>query len=224
MARVFSDLRDGSGRRYFYSLASAPGGTQVGIATLTIQGLAPTVFEQTTVFRTPALATLTINGHALISDVLIRPAPAALSTVGQIPDEHRTQVVTNSSPLDYTDLPDNAPTVLFINTLIPAPGLLTLTSPPPNVTQGGNIGFVSAGVGLLTLQSSAPTLIISQMGVGSLTVEGLAPTVFKELNVELGVGSLQINGHQISRNLPFQWIDVDRPPAVTWTTTTGIAA
>lgn len=224
MARVFSDLRNGSGQRYFYSLATAPGGTNAGAGTLTISGLAPTVFQQVEVFRNPGVATLTINGRSLISDVIIAPTTAVLSLVGQIPGEYRSLVVTNDMPLDYTDLPSIPPTVLFIDSKTPAPALLTLESRAVNVTQGGDIAFISPGVGSLAIQGQAPVVIFLEAGVGLLSIQGLIPTIYSELTVEIEVGSLAINGQLVTKEQPFQWIDVDPPPTVSWTTTTGVAA
>jgi hypothetical protein len=224
MARLYSDLRDGSGRRYYYALTSAPGGIQPAQTTLTITGYAPTIFEQVSVSRTPTPATITINGRALSSDVFISPAAAALSTVGQIPGEYRTLIVTNTITPDYTEPQDLTPTVLFINTVSPTPAQITLTYPQPNVTQGGNIGFVSPTTGTVTLQGRTPTLIFHGIELGALTVQGLVPSLYTELTIEVGLGIVTINGQQVTRNTPFQWIDVDAPPGLIWTTTTGVAA
>lgn len=231
MARLYSDLADGSGRRYYFSLASAPGGLQVGKATLTIGGFAPTIFEQVSVVRAPAPALLLIQGRTIQSDVLLSPAPAALSLVGQVAGEYRSLVVTNSADPVYTDLPEAPPSVLFINTVTPAQAVLTFNGPPINVTQGGNIGFVSVGVGLLSIQGNTPTLIFLEAGVGALSIQGLAPTLQLQLVIRaeddstaLRMIPLRANGLAPTISRPFQWIDADPPPATSWTTTTGVAA
>jgi hypothetical protein len=217
MTRLFSDLQDPTPERYFYSLATAPGGTHVDRAVLTINGLAPTVFEQVEVTRNPATATLTLNGQQLRSEVILAPAQAALSIVGQIPGEARELVVTNTLPPYYDAEQDLTPTVLILEYRTPAQAALSINYPQPNVTQGGNIGFISLGVGTLTLSGLAPTVIFSQIGTGALSVQGLAPTLGLQLVTEIGLGSITINGNELSVDLPFQWIDVDPPPSVTWT-------
>lgn len=224
MARLYSDLADGSGRRYYFSLASAPGGVQPSTATLTIGGFEPTVFQQSTVFRAPAPALLTFNALLQSPAVPLIPAAAGLTLVGQISGEYRSTVITNSVTPIYTDLPEAPPTVLFINTVTPAPALLTFNAPPINVTQGGNIAFISVGVGSLLIQGRAPTVIFLEVGVGSLSIQGLAPTLSTTLTIEPAVGIVSINGLEVSLQTPFQWIDVDPPPTVSWTTTTGVAA
>lgn len=225
MARLYSDLSSGGGR-YYFALTSAPGGISPSPAVLTITGLQPFIFEQSTVFRTPATATLTLNGLSPTSDLILKPAQSALSIAGQIPDELRSLIITPAIPTpDYADLPDNAPTILFINTITPVTGLVSLQSLELNVTPGGNIGYITPGSGLLTLDTpGAITLIFFTVGVGEMSIVGQVPTLITQQLVEPQVGSMTVNGHEVSLGRSFTWVDVDPPPSVTWTTTTGVAA
>lgn len=225
MADLFDDLQDSSSRDYFYALDSAPGGISPPTLRLTVSGLAPTIFEQSTVFRSPAPATLALNGRAPVSDVILTPAPAALSLVGQVPGEYREKIITPAIPdPDYGEVRSIPPTILFISTITPTTGLVQLSSLALNVTPGGNIGFVSPGVGALTLQGLEPTLIHVQPEVGSLSISGLAPTLATERVISPETGSLSLSQLGMSVERPFGWIDVDPPPATSWTTTTGVAA
>lgn len=225
MSDLFDDLQDGSGQDYFFGLDSATGGISPAPATLTISGRAVEIVQQISVFRSPSVATLTLNGRAVSSDIVLSPAPAALSLVGQIAGEYRELIITPAMPTpDYSELQSIPPTILFINTITPTTGLVQLSSPPLNVTEGGNIGFVSPGVGSLSLQTGPLTLIFTEVGIGSLTLSGLAPSLLTELVLSPDVGSLTVNGREVEVERPFGWIDADPPPTTTWTTTTGIAA
>lgn len=227
MAKLYSDLLDGSGRRYYSSLASAPGGISPAPALLTLSGLQAGIFEQSTVFRSPVTATLALIGQSLASPANLTPATATLSASGQVPGRHTTLVITNSLPPDYTDLPSNAPTILFINTISPAPAQLSLQSIEINVSQGGNIGFLTPGVGYVSLetQSLNLTLIFVEVGVGAISLGGLPPALLTTGAARPDeVGGVIISGLAPTLERGFVWIDADPPPALTWTTTTGIAA
>jgi hypothetical protein len=222
---LFDDLQDGSGRDYFFALDSAPGGLSPALGTITAIGLAPTIFEQLTVFRTPALATLTVNGLAVVSDITLKPAVASLTISGQIPSEYRERIITPAIPTpDYADLQDTPPTILFISTITPTAGLVQLSSLPLNVTPGGNIGFISPALGALTIQGVQPVLIFVQVTTGSISMVGLAPAVMTEKVISPDTGALIASNLQMTTERPFGWIDADPPPPLTWTTTTGIAA
>lgn len=224
MARLYSDLVDGSGRRYFFSLASAPGGVQPATATVRFNGLAPTIFEQVTVFRNPATGTFTFNGRAVSSDVNISPATATITFAGLIAGEQRILTVTNSLPPDYTTPASFPPTVLFINTLSIGRGQISFNYPTINVTQGGNIGFINPSVGQFSFQGLTPTVIFLEVSTGLITFQGLGPSIQTTLIVEPELGSFSFNGNEVGTQRPFQWIDVDQPPVTTWTTTTGVSA
>lgn len=235
MSDLFDDLQDGSSRDYFFGLDSAPGGISPNSLTLTISGLAPTIFEQTSVFRTPNPAVLTINALPFTPDFILRPAAAALSLAGQAPDEFRSLIISPALPdLDYSEPVSNAPTILFINTITPTTGQVTLGSLELNVTPGGNIAFVEPAAGSVRMTALTPTLIFHPVEIGLLSVGGHAPTLQTELilgapdneSEEAGIptGALSIVGLAPTLERPFGWIDVDPPPATIWTTTTGVAA
>jgi hypothetical protein len=226
MARLYSDLLSGSARRYYFGLNSAPGGVSPAPAVLTLSGRGVEIFQNVTVFRNPATAVLTLNGTQVSTDVILRPAQAALSALGQIPGELRQLVITPAIPTpDYADLQSTAPTILFINTISPTTGLIRLQSLELNATPGGNIAYITPITGLLTLQSTGNvTLIFIDIGVGLATLIGHAPTLLTQLVVQPEVASITVNGQQVGVQAPFTWIDVDAPPPLTWTTTTGVAA
>lgn len=235
MARVYSDLRDGSGRRYYYSLATAPGGLQSGVGAVTISGLQPTIFQQISVFRNPAPATITLNGLTVPSVTSVSPLTATLAYVGQIPVEQKIRIISPALPLPDYNVPNSlAPTILFVQSVAPGVGSVQLQVLNLNVTQGGNIGFLNPGVGTVSFGALTPTLIFLEAGVSSLAITGQAPT----LSLERRIGDvspdpdapiafityLTITGLAPSLNAPFQWIDADPPPSTTWTTSTDVAA
>lgn len=224
MARLYSNLLDGTGRRYYFGLDSAPGGITPAPGSPQVVGLVPTIFTQVQVFRTPATAVITVNGLQVGGQFGVAPALAAIAAAGLVPTILKQLVVTNSLPPDYGSLPSNPPTIIFINTVTPAPAQITVSSPPVNASPGGDIGYVSPGVGYIELQSLQVTLIFFEAGLGLINVVGQVPTIITTLAVNPDVGSITVNGRQASLQRPFQWIDADPPPALTWTTTTGINA
>jgi len=223
MARLYSNLLDGSGRRFYFTLDSAAG-LSPATASISVTGLTPTVFAPVEVFRTPATLVITVNGQLATAQPRLTPAVAAIATTGLAPTLLTQMVVTNALPPDYTDLPDNPPTVLFINTVTPAPAQISLAGLFPNASPGGNIAFVSPGVGVVTLQGQTPTLIFLEAVTGQISVNGLQPSLLTSTVVTPEIGQITVNGRDITLSLPFRWIDVDAPPPLQWTTTTGVAA
>jgi hypothetical protein len=220
MARLYGSLIS-SGRRFYFGLDSVPSIVTPGVATLTLFGREPAAAQNLTVFRTPATAVLTLQGQSLASPTVLTPAPAALSTVGQIPGEVREITISPALPAPVYETPISyAPTLLTIWTTQPATALLTLQTLEQNVTQGGNIGFVSPGRATLTLGTQQFTLLLlaGEVGVGSLSVVGLAPTLTHELTIfpEVGVLTTSQIGPSLSR--PFLWVDDDPAPPSTWIT------
>lgn len=224
MARLYSNLLNGSGQRFYFALDSAAGGLLPVTASLSVTGLAPTILSNVQVFRTPATLVITVNGQSMTAEPKLAPAPAAIAATGLAPSLRTQLVVTNALPPDYSDLPENPPTVLFINTVTPAPAQIAVSGLFPNATPGGNIGFVTPGVGLVELQGRTPTLIFLEVGLGQIAVNGFQPSVFTELVVTPEVAQITVNGQAVTLERPFAWIDVDAPPALQWTTTTGVAA
>ncbi len=218
MARLYSDLIDGTGRRYYFGLTSAPGGiTNAAPAMLTLGGNTAVVQELTQVFRTPATATLTLFGQQMLNNSTLQPGAAVLTMTAGVPGMAKLKVISNALPPDYSTLPDNAPTILFIQTLTPVTTTLTLSTLAANVTQGGNIGYASPGLASLTLSGRAPNIAFFAGSPAGLTCSGLAPTI-KTVNVILaGVGSISISELPQSLGLPFHWTDDDPAPASTWT-------
>jgi hypothetical protein len=220
MARLYSNLIDGSSRRYFFGLDSAPGGILPQTLQLRVTGLTPTVFTQVQVFRTPAPAVITLNGLAIRSDYLPSPVPAAISALGRAPTLVTQLIVTNDMSPDYSEPASFPPTILFINTVTPAPAMITLGGLQPNASPGGDIGYVSPGVGLVTIGGLTANLIFTEADIGRIDVIGLQPTIATLLEVSPEVGQITINGQQVELQKPFQWIDVDAPPPLIWSTTT----
>lgn len=218
MPRLFSDLLSGSGGRYYYHLTTAPGGiTNAAPATITLVYTAATIQEQSTVFRTPATAALTLLGYAPLADVRLEPAQAALSIGASVPGKAMSITITNAITMDYGTLPDNAPTIVFIQTIAPDRATLTLNYPATNLTQGGNIGFVSPSLATITLTGYSPTLLFFQAGtVATLSLSGLAPTLVKLLTIQADVGSIIFQGPDQVLSLPFHWLEDDLTPTPTW--------
>jgi len=224
MARLYSNLVDGSSRRYFFGLDSASGGITPQTVQLQVTGLAPTIFTQVQVFRSPATLVITVNGLQVGSEPRLIPAPAAIAMTGLAPTLLTQRVVTNSLPPDYTELPSNPPTVLFINTVTPVTGQVTLSGLLPNASPGGNIGFVTPGAGLVELQGRTATLIFLEAVTGQIIVNGLQPSLLTTTVETPEVAQITVNGQSVNLERPFAWVDVDAPPALQWTTTTGVAA
>ncbi len=208
MPRLYSDLLDGTNRRYYFGLNAAPGGiTNATPAMLTISGGLIVVQEQATVFRTPAPAALTLNGLSVGAEPRLQPAPAVLSMVGQIPAEERMATITNALPPDYGVLPDNSPQILFINTISPTTAALQLQVRDPNVTQGGNIGFVSPAKATLTLAGYAANIPFFAGSTGQLSIAGLLATLHTTTIVSPEPATLQAEGLAQALGLPFRWVD-----------------
>lgn len=223
MAQLFSDLVDAQGRRYFFNLKSAPGGIAPTPAVLNIVGFAPTVFQHIQAFRTPAPAVLTLNGLSVAGQPRPIPSTANIALVGLAPTLLLQRVVTNATPTpDYNPPQGLAPTILFINTVTPAPAQLSLVGLEPNASPGGNIAYVTPAPAQLTLGGLAPTLLFLEVGTGQLLLEGLAPTLLLSTTVTPEPGQITLNGLPVSVSRPFGWVDVNAPPVLLWTTTTGI--
>lgn len=232
MPRLYSNLADGSGRRYYFGLDSAPGGETPNTGAVQVIGLQPTIFLQTTIFRTPAPALITINSLGFLSGPVLTPAPAAIALNQLAPGLLKLLTITPSIPApDYSTLPDNAPTILFIQTVSPDTALVTVTALEFALTQGGNIGFVDPGVAIITLSSPPLGVTYGETGIGQINVVGLEPTLQLELVLDLETAEdaspapvIQVIGHAPTLTLPFRWTTTDAPPAVIWTTTTDVAA
>lgn len=222
--RLFSDLKDSAGRRYFFDLDSSPGVLLPGVATLTLRGNVP--LYPGTVFRTPATAALTLNGLPFVPDVILSPATAALasanSTVGQL-GLHLTIRPSLESPLENPPAPF-APTILFINTITPAPAALSVIGYNHSLSEGGNIGFLRPPLAALTLTGYQYTRVIPpappEEGVdgqlGTATLEGLAPSLVTQVRIEPDVGSVAVGALVPVADKGFIWIDDDPAPPLSW--------
>lgn len=216
MPRVYSDLIDSGGRRYYYHLESAPGGVQAAApAVITIFGRQATIQELTEVFRTPATALLTLFGRAAVPQEIALPAQAALALQGRQPTLLLQVVITNALPPDYAVLPDNNPTIIYVATIQPTTGLLAIASLEHNVSPGGNIGFLSPGVGAIVLQGRAANFP-REVGVASLQIVGLAPSLESVNTITPQVGEITLAGLAAIFATPFIWIDDDPVQPTTW--------
>jgi hypothetical protein len=145
MTQLYSDLVDGSGRRYYYSLNRAPGGASPAAqAVVTIVGQMPTIFQQVSVFRTPTQATITLLGYQPPALTSVMPGVGAVSLVGLIPTEQKIRVITNALPTpDYSTPNELTPTIVYIQTVTPAPAALQIQSLTLNAFPGGDIVYVT---------------------------------------------------------------------------------
>jgi hypothetical protein len=223
MVRLYSDLRDGAARRYFYDLDSTPGILQPGAATLTIGGHDPQY--PGTIFRTPATITLTLFGRAIgPSGSILSPATAALvfsnSTVGLRTE--RTIQLTLPSPVEDPPAPF-APTILYINTITPAPAALTLNGFSHSLSEGGNIGFARPEQAALTLFGYQYTRVIPPPPgenldgvVGTAFMQGLEPSLLTEIAISPVTASLALTQLAPHADRGFLWIDDDPAPQLQW--------
>lgn len=219
--QVWSDLLLGTGRQLWGDIDSAPGIITPAPAALTLFGRGPAAAQQIGVFRTPAPATLTLSGLSLAAPVVLTPAPAALAYVGQIPARQLIRTITPSlaAPIETPQV-DPVPTLITIWTTQPGVGQVVLRALELNITQGGNIGFVSpapAQLGLLTQQYSL-LLLSGGAGLGAIQLIGLAPTLQYELTITPNVGQVTCGGLLPELGHPFIWVDDTPAPTVSWIT------
>lgn len=219
MSRLYSDQLQASGRRYYFSLDSAPGIITPAPAVLTLFGRDPAAAQQVTVFRTPSPATLTLNGFAIGPPVVLTPAPAVLGVVGQVPSEGRGLTITPALP-EPVETPPNqfVPTLITIWTTNPGVGQITLRALEQSVTQGGNIGFVSPAPAQLSIGALAFTLLYGEAGLGALSLVGLVPALLSTTIVTPGIGSASLTQAAPILSLPFRWVDDDPAPPSPWIT------
>jgi hypothetical protein len=218
MARLYGNLLKQAGQRYYYALDSVPGIVTPGVATLTLFGRSLAISDQSVVFRTPATATLTLSGLALSSPSLLSPATAALALAGR-----QASLVTSitiqvpaPSPIEAAEQ-TYEPTLITIMTVLPGKATLTMNALELNVSQGGNIGFVSPDRATLTLSQFAPNIAI-QPDAGGLSVIGYAPTLTLNTLTVLtpDPAALAMVGADPDISIPFIWVDDSPSPPMTW--------
>lgn len=226
MTQLYSDLVDGSGRRYYFSLTRATGGlSPAAPAALTAVGLAPTIFQNVVAFRTPDPATVSVIGYAPPSLTPVMPGVATITIGGLAPSNQTIRIVSPALPApDYSTPNELIPTIAFIQTVTPDTAQLSIQALTLNAFPGGDIVYVTPGVGSISIQSLSLAIINNQPGVASIAVSGLTPTLQKEMVVQPDTANIIINGQSVSAERGFVWIDADAPPPLTWTTTTGVTA
>jgi hypothetical protein len=217
MARLYSDLLQSTGRRFYYALTT-PGVVTPGVATLTLIGNQPGAAEPAEVFRTPATATLTLAGLSLSSPSLLSPATAAIAAQGRQASFFTELVLRVSlpSPVETPEI-SYAPTLLTELIVSPNKATLTLTYPELNVSQGGNIVILSPARATLTMSTLVPIIGI-QPGLATLTIVGLQPSLALNLigTITPDPAALTCAGSEPVLAIPFIWIDDDPAPAMTW--------
>lgn len=214
--RLWSDLSPSPGKRFWFSLASVPGVISPAPALLTIGGQVPIAVEPQTVFRTPATALLTLQGLGFAGGGQVVPAQASLTVSGLIPTLQKILTVYPAATVTYSDPPQLAPTLITIMTVRPAAALLPLATLPINVTQGGNIGFITPSVGLVTLAGTIANFVFNEIGVSGLSINGLIPSLRTATTLIPDTGQISINGQAPFIEKAFIWLDVDPPPPLTW--------
>jgi hypothetical protein len=220
MSRLFSDLATSSSRRFFSALTSAPGFISPAPAVITLGGNTPIAVQNLAVFRTPAPAILNFVSQSLSAPVVLSPIPAALSLAGQIPARALILTISPALPAPIENPPAPLiPTLITIWTASPAAAQFTLQTLEQNVTQGGNIGFVSPAPAQVSLGTQAYTLLLgSEIGVGQVSLAGLVPDLHISLTIEPEVGAVAFNPLISRLSLPFGWVDDDPVPVSTWIT------
>lgn len=218
MSRVYADLKDGDGRRYWYDLSN-PGGVLSPVpATLTIGSLE--VVYPAIAFREPAHATLNFIGVQVGPEFKLQPATAALSiansAVGLV-----TSLTISPSLESPVESPPNdfVPTILFINTITPTTATLTLIGYDHSLDQGGNIAFRSPVTAALTLEGRQWFRVVppAEAANGNAIMSGLAPSLATTLIIEPAVGLLYIpETIRVTVDKAFVWVDEDPAPALAW--------
>lgn len=222
--RLWSDLQDSAARRYWFDLDSTPGICQPGVGSIQLLGQEPQY--PGTVFRTPATAALQLQGILVGNDVPLRPAQAALSFTNSVVGLQTIRLISPSleSPVESPDV-SFAPTILFINTITPAPAALALIGYNHSLSEGGDIGFAFPPTAQLTLFGYQYTRVIPpappEEGVdgqlGTATLIGLAPELVTSLTIEPEVGALSMGELSQRVERGFIWLDDDPAPPLLWT-------
>ena len=156
--------------------ATSSGGTSLTPTqgTLTLSGLAPSLFQQ--FFTTAGAGTLALTGYA--------PSVTIGGSVSRTPTQ---------GALSLTGL---APTVSVSGNvaLTPGAGSLSLSGLAP----GLSLGLPAIGAGTLTLTGYAPTVTISGQtatpATGSLSIQGYAPKLTLQTFLTPNAGTLVISG------------------------------
>lgn len=219
MARLYSDLLRSSGTRYYFALDSSPGIVAPGVATLTLNGLAVQVSDQSVAFRNPATATLTLTGLALSSPSLVTPATAALAKQGRQPGLETIIIIQVPAPSPVeVDEPTYEPTLLKEMLVSPNKATLTIQALELNVSQGGNIGFVAPAKATLTLSGLGINFLFTP-DQAALQIIGYAPsiTLNSVATAFPDAAILTMAGAEPSVSIPFMWVDDDPAPTSVWT-------
>jgi hypothetical protein len=215
--RLYSDLQQ-SGRRLYFALDSAPSVVSPGVATLTINGRIAAISDQSVAFRTPATAALTLTGLSLSSPSLLSPATAGLALAGRQASllTSITIYVSAPTPVEAAE-PSYAPTLITEMLVSPGKATLTIQALELNVSQGGNIGFLSPGRALLTLNGLAANFLFTP-DQAALQIIGYAPTLTLNSNLEItpDPAVLTMAGAAPVLGIPFVWIDDDPVTPSTW--------
>jgi len=218
--QLWSDLLIGSGQLWS-DQDSAPGIISPTTGVVTLFGRDPIAAQNIQVFRTPATALLTLNGLSLNAPITLTPATAALAYGGQIPARELIRTISPALPAAVQNPPAAfVPTIITVWTTQPGVGSVVLQTLEINVTQGGNIGFVSPTTALVTLQTRQYSLLLlaGGAGVGALQINGLAPTIRRELTISPSSGALSMSLLAPDLSRPFTWVDDNPAPALSWIT------
>lgn len=220
-SRVYSSLLQSAGRRFYFALDAAPGLVTPAPAVLTLNGLIPGAAQAVTVFRTPTPAALSMQGRSLTAPVVLTPITAALGMAGQIPARQLIRTITPALAAAVENPPVAfGPTLITIWNAQPGVAQLSLQTLTINITQGGNIGFISPGVAQVSLQTRQFSLLLlaGSVGVGALRVAGFAPTLGYELTITPDVGQAVLSGLTPDMSHPFIWVDDGPAPTASWIT------
>ena len=216
--RLFSDLLSGSGRRYYFDLDSSPGVLTPGPATLTFNGYDPQY--PGIAFRTPATLVMTLNGLSIAPEVRLTPAPAALSFANSAVTIRLERTITPSlaPPIENPPAPF-APTIIYVNTITPAPAALRLNGFNHSLSEGGNIGFRSPPTAALSLIGYQYLRSIPPVDgqAAPMTLEGLQPTLVATLVLEPVTATIPMEARTPVADKGFIWIDDSPSPPLTWT-------
>lgn len=217
MSRLYSDLQDSGGRRYYFDLGGSPGFISPEPAVLTL--FSDEITYPLSVVREPGLATLNFIGITAGPEFKLLPGVATLTPSNSAPDMLTQLLITLSLP-SPVESPDNdfVPTILFINTITPGAAALTLLGYEASLNEGGNIRIISPALAALSLDGGVPSRILPPtVGVNAaMLIAGQIPALATERVIEPGLGSLAFTDAALIVDKGFIWLDDEPAPLLAW--------
>lgn len=219
MARLYGDLLQTTGRRFYFDLASSPSVVLPQTGTITLFGRIPDATEPASTVRVPLTGTITLVSAAPSSPGHVVPIKGTIAVQSLQPSLLTEIIVTPAlaAPVETAE-PSYAPTLITQMTVIPTQGIISVQSRTPNVTEGGNIVFLQPSRGVITLSGLVP-IFGFHPSAGVITLIGYAPTLAlnSSRTIEPQAGVVSVNGDTPSLSIPFAWVDDEPASSSIWT-------